>query len=182
MIPCEYGEMGLHLGASLIKFLNFQRFSTQADQLALHLTGLGDLMNLEVVVRESFSGRQVPARWRDDVLYADLRFPTYYDLQLRLEFGLPIDLSNIACDFQDIHPMTYQIGLHLLEPEIPHQMCTLRFRSDQHFVRLNLPQSHIWQDLNIQVDANSYQCGIRIQQTNPALFPHAEFPSLSLGE
>lgn len=105
MISCEKGTQSLNLLYSVIKFVSFENFRHEGDQLYLPIHHLGELMQVQAVLKDERGRRQEGVSWEEGTLFARFSPERRYSLELRLEYGAPYALEPVYCDLNAIPPL-----------------------------------------------------------------------------
>ena len=115
MISCEYAEQTLNLYYSVIKFVSYKDFVWSGYGLPLVLHSLGEPIQVGVNL-SSTEGVKVPVSWERGLIHATFQEGVHYNLDLRIEYPLPLEAQLVHCDFNNIHPKSYRAAIDLQSP------------------------------------------------------------------
>ncbi|MDJ0838220.1 MAG: hypothetical protein QNK37_17015 [Acidobacteriota bacterium] len=109
MIICEKAVETVNLYVSVIKFLRYEGIVWQGDSLPLEIAPLGDLYQVSVDLKaRGENKRQGDAWWAQHYLHGTFEHGKVYDLEMRVEFCLPVATNVFPADFTSIHPNSYR--------------------------------------------------------------------------
>ncbi len=183
MIFCESARQTVHLYYSIIKFVSFKGIVWEGEGLPLVLNSLGDLFQAQVDLKDQEGNRQRDARWEMGMLRAFFESGKVYDLALRLEYHPPLAVEEFRCDFNSIHPKTYQVGLdfsfaslppgpHLARVALGEASCLVPLERDVEEV---LPSGH-----RVQLIREGDYGSVKVSLSSDAPFAHRFFPNLAI--
>ncbi len=182
MICCQSASQTVNLYYSAIKFLSFKGIVWVGDSLPLQLNSLGELMQIQVDLRDQ-AGEKIKGSLQMGQLSAPFEKGKVYDLSMRLEYMLPIEVSSYASDFASIHPTSYTVSLDFAVGNL---------YGREHYAQVELgDQSHrfkVPQNLERTLEAGCQlkifherdYCSLMVTASKDAPFSHRYFPVLSV--
>lgn len=182
MISCESAAHTTNLYYSALKFLSFKKFVWSGQFLPLKLHSIGELFSSQVTLRTE-DGKKVEAFWERGLLHANFEPGKLYNLDLRLEYCLPVTTETFSADFLGIHPKSYLVALDFSQGNLPDGdgQIKLALGPDTHRFSVTEPFERFLQGgqqvgLHQQGDYFSFV----IKHDAGAPFAHRHFPELSL--
>lgn len=181
MISCDNATQTTNLYYSALKFLNFEGIIWSGDFLPIKLNSLGEIFQINIILRRS-DGQILPAIWERQQLIARFDSGYTYNLEMRIEYCLPIQTWKFEPDFQSIHPKKYLMALDFSCSTLPHSHSKPGILFNDQKIMLgmepkeDIPSEHGKLSLHQQGDYFSLQYR---DQGNEA-FCHSHFPTLFL--
>ena len=180
VILCASATETINLYVSVIKFLRYEGLIWSGDSLPLEITPLGELFQTKVDLRARGEAKQGDAWWSMNNLYGTFTPGKIYDLEMRIEYHLPVETTVFAADFNSIHPRRYRFILDFPQRHTLGEDLICRFGEERH----HIPLEDGWQQAlslgrSMKMARRNDYCSAEIAAESDVPYGHESFPELT---
>lgn len=181
MISCERGTHTTNLYYSALKFLRYEGIVWSGDFLPLKLNSLGEVFQINISLKRS-DGTMIKAVWERGMLIARFEPGYVYDLEMRIEYCLPISIWEFKADFESVHPKTYLVALDFSTSSLTQDRTKPGFRMGEMETRLDLKpfKMELADGGSVEIHEQADYYSLQLRKSGDSPYCHNHFPTLFL--